>query len=74
MYPEKLQRLFDGSIFILFFFSDVPVMHLITVPFPTVWHTVNDNEQALNSRRMTTITQILTQFVAEYLHLRVPPK
>ena len=49
-------------------------MHLISVPFPRVWHTVADNESALDRIRIKLVTQILTDFVAQYLHLRIPPK
>ena len=54
--------------------AGVPIMHLISIPFPRVWHTVDDNLNALDSRRIELITRIITDFVAQYLHLRVPPK
>jgi len=52
-------------------FADVPVVHMISYPFPSVWHTVADNEQALHSPTINNINRILRVFVAEYLNLSV---
>uniref|UniRef100_A0A914CWI0 Glutaminyl-peptide cyclotransferase n=1 Tax=Acrobeloides nanus TaxID=290746 RepID=A0A914CWI0_9BILA len=48
----------------------VPIMHLITVPFPSVWHTQQDNESALDYNTIENIDSILRVFVAEYLGIR----
>uniref|UniRef100_A0A914DB50 glutaminyl-peptide cyclotransferase n=1 Tax=Acrobeloides nanus TaxID=290746 RepID=A0A914DB50_9BILA len=48
----------------------VPIMHLITVPFPSVWHTPQDNESALDYNTIENIDSILRVFVAEYLGIR----
>ncbi|KAI6216117.1 Glutaminyl-peptide cyclotransferase [Aphelenchoides besseyi] len=50
--------------------SGVPIMHLIPVPFPTVWHTPSDNEKALDNRTIYNLLSILRVFVAEYLGLK----
>jgi len=50
---------------------DVPVLHLISHPFPSVWHTVNDNEAALDYPTINNFGKILRCFVVEYLHLSV---
>jgi len=47
----------------------VPVFHMINVPFSRVWHTMEDNYDALDFDRIEIITKIVTNFVAEYLHL-----
>jgi glutaminyl-peptide cyclotransferase len=47
----------------------VPVVHLISYPFPTVWHTSADNELALHYPTINNIGKILRVFVAEYLRL-----
>ncbi|KAI6224374.1 Glutaminyl-peptide cyclotransferase [Aphelenchoides fujianensis] len=48
----------------------VPIMHLIPVPFPTVWHTPSDNEKALDNRTIFNLLSILRVFTAEYLGLK----
>ncbi|KAI6189261.1 Glutaminyl-peptide cyclotransferase [Aphelenchoides besseyi] len=50
--------------------SGVPIMHLIPVPFPAVWHTPSDNEKALDNRTIYNLLSILRVFVAEYLGLK----
>ena len=49
-------------------------MHLIAVPFPSVWHTEHDNREALDYGRIMVVTKIISAFVAEYLNLQLPPK
>jgi len=51
--------------------ADVPVLHLISYPFPSVWHKVGDNADALDSSTVNNINKILRVFVAEYLNLTV---
>ena len=41
----------------------VPVLHLIPVPFPKVWHTMQDNEQSLHHPTIENILSILIQFI-----------
>jgi len=48
----------------------VPVMHLIPMPFPAVWHTPSDNEKALDYPTIYNLLTILRVFVAEYLGLK----
>jgi len=50
--------------------SGVPVVHLISYPFPDVWHTQDDNETALDFTTINNIAAILRVFVAEYLDLK----
>ncbi|XP_021238570.1 glutaminyl-peptide cyclotransferase-like protein, partial [Numida meleagris] len=47
----------------------VPVLHLIPLPFPWVWHTVEDNEDNLHPPTVEDLCKILTAFVAEFLQL-----
>jgi len=51
--------------------ADVPIVHMISYPFPSVWHTVADNEAALNYPTIDNINKILRIFVVEYLNLTV---
>lgn len=47
----------------------VPVVHLISYPFPDVWHTQDDNETALDFTTISNIGAILRVFVADCLQL-----
>ncbi|XP_055256595.1 glutaminyl-peptide cyclotransferase isoform X2 [Moschus berezovskii] len=47
----------------------VPVLHLISSPFPEVWHTMDDNEENLDRTTIDNLNKILQVFVLEYLHL-----
>jgi Peptidase family M28 len=51
--------------------AGVPVLHLISYPFPYVWHTEADNETALDYATIDDVARILRVFVAEYLGLGV---
>lgn len=48
----------------------VHVLHLIPSPFPSVWHTFDDNEQNLNRATIQNLNKILQVFVLEYLNAR----
>lgn len=48
---------------------NVPIMHLITAPFPKVWHKMSDNRNALDFNRISDLNKILRVFTAEYLHM-----
>ncbi|KAJ1895431.1 hypothetical protein LPJ66_004597 [Kickxella alabastrina] len=43
---------------------DIPVMHLISVPFPEVWHKLDDNAEVLDPRVIADMSIILRSFVA----------
>merc|ERR1719342_1811691 len=45
----------------------VPILHLISAPFPRVWHTVMDDRSAIDSKKIENFNKILRVFVAEYL-------
>jgi hypothetical protein len=51
-------------------YLDVPIIHLISNPFPRTWHTANDNEANLDFPSITHIRNIMKIFVIEYLHLQ----
>ncbi|GAA5978035.1 hypothetical protein JCM10908_004204 [Rhodotorula pacifica] len=52
-----------------FMHAGVPIVHLITVPFPSVWHTINDDASALDLPTIKAWALILRLTVAEYLGL-----
>lgn len=47
----------------------VPVLHIITTPFPSFWHTLDDTEENMHPPTVENLTKILTVFLAEYLGL-----
>merc|ERR1712123_36884 len=47
----------------------VPILHLISSPFPRVWHTVRDNRNALDFGKIANFNKILRTFIAEYLRI-----
>jgi len=47
----------------------VPILHLISVPFPDVWHKITDNESAVDYATVAEINKILRVFVATYLQM-----
>ncbi|ORX67194.1 hypothetical protein DL89DRAFT_269620 [Linderina pennispora] len=49
---------------------DVPVLHLISVPFPKAWHTLDDNADALDQDVIEDLSVLMRSFVASYLQLR----
>uniref|UniRef100_UPI0037E73732 glutaminyl-peptide cyclotransferase n=1 Tax=Semicossyphus pulcher TaxID=241346 RepID=UPI0037E73732 len=48
----------------------VRVLHLIPSPFPSVWHTFEDNEQNLDRATIQNLNKIVQVFVLEYLNAR----
>jgi glutaminyl-peptide cyclotransferase len=49
----------------------VPVLHLITVPFPDVWHKITDTRNNVDMTTVENLNKVLRAFVAEYLHLKI---
>lgn len=47
----------------------VPTLHLISTPFPQVWHTYDDDGTALDWNTINNLNKILRVFIAESLHL-----
>ena len=46
---------------------DVPILHLITLPFPPVWHKVEDDATHLDRKSIHNLLLIFKIFVLEYL-------
>lgn len=44
----------------------VPVLHLISIPFPESWHKVEDDERSLDKDTIINLLHILRQFLLEY--------
>ena len=47
----------------------VPILHLIPVPFPAVWHTDMDTVANTHKPSIAALASILRVFVAQVLHL-----
>jgi glutaminyl-peptide cyclotransferase len=54
-----------------FLHRNVPILHLITTPFPPEWHTPRDNRDIIDMDTVNNINLILKAFISEYLHLLV---
>ncbi|KAH9524337.1 hypothetical protein Btru_054207 [Bulinus truncatus] len=50
-----------------FIHRGVPVLHLISTPFPSVWHTLRDNVRNLDFRLIDNFSRILRVFIASLL-------
>eukprot|EP00096_Caligus_rogercresseyi_P005215 TRINITY_DN2026_c0_g1_i1.p1 TRINITY_DN2026_c0_g1~~TRINITY_DN2026_c0_g1_i1.p1 ORF type:complete len:346 (+),score=62.72 TRINITY_DN2026_c0_g1_i1:415-1452(+) len=76
-YLETSERVFvdqEGSFgieddHIPFLRRGVPILHLIPVPFPKVWHTINDDLSAIDFKTVSDLNKILRTFVATYLSI-----
>lgn len=49
----------------------VPIIHLIPIPFPDIWHKPSDNRSAIDMHTVENLNRLLRIFVVEYLHLSV---
>ncbi|CAH8827005.1 unnamed protein product [Trichobilharzia szidati] len=47
----------------------VPILHLIPVPFPKVWHTIEDNASAIHWDTSVDLLFLMEAFVRSYLHI-----
>lgn len=54
-----------------FFLLDVPILHLIPIPFPSFWHKTSDNRHNIDLKTTENLNKILRLFVASYLHLSI---
>jgi len=48
---------------------NVNILHMISVPFPRVWHKPSDDKSALDFQTIDNLNRIMRVFVARYLHL-----
>jgi len=59
-----------GDDHVPFLQKGVDVLHLITSPFPSVWHSARDDASALHMPTMRRWNIMLRVFMSEYLNLR----
>ncbi|KAI0155231.1 peptidase family M28 [Xylariaceae sp. FL1272] len=58
-----------------FMFRGVPILHMIATPFPTVWHTMDDDGEHLDLPTVRDWAKIFTAFALEWLDMmEVEPK
>ncbi|KAI5480945.1 glutaminyl-peptide cyclotransferase [Pseudohyphozyma bogoriensis] len=55
-----------------FLAAGVPIVHMIPLPFPSVWHTIRDDASALDYPTIKAWALIVRLTVAEYLGLAPP--
>lgn len=48
---------------------DVPIVHMIPLPFPKEWHTLNDDWHVVDFVTVDNLSRILRVFVVEYLNI-----
>ncbi|XP_017100604.2 glutaminyl-peptide cyclotransferase [Drosophila bipectinata] len=53
--------------------EDVPILHLVSTPFPDVWHTPRDNAANLHWPSIRNFNRVFRNFVYEYLHRHTAP-
>jgi len=46
------------------------IFHVIDTPYPSVWHTVEDNYSALDMRYVYRFAQLLRVWLAQYLRYK----
>jgi len=47
----------------------IPVLHVIPLPFPAVWHTMKDDESALDNGTIRDLTMIMVRYLNDYFQL-----
>jgi len=70
--PMFLARSAGGGIeddHIPFLQRRVDILHVIALPFPSVWHTARDTKDALDFHTIENLNRIFRVFVARYLHI-----
>uniref|UniRef100_A0A1B0EU82 Glutaminyl-peptide cyclotransferase n=1 Tax=Glossina morsitans morsitans TaxID=37546 RepID=A0A1B0EU82_GLOMM len=45
----------------------VPILHIIPIPFPSFWHTIEDNESAIDYATTENLARIVRLFTMQYL-------
>lgn len=73
--PEKEKKAnqftpgFIGDDHVPFLKQGVDVLHVIPTPFPSFWHTMDDDAEHLDLPTLRDWAKIVTAFVAEWMEL-----
>ena len=54
-----------------FYNRGVPILHCIPIPFPRVWHRIEDDASAIDEEVVSDLSLIFTVFIAEYLGIQL---
>uniref|UniRef100_A0A1I8PJE5 Glutaminyl-peptide cyclotransferase n=1 Tax=Stomoxys calcitrans TaxID=35570 RepID=A0A1I8PJE5_STOCA len=65
--PNALRSSHIEDDHIPFLRRNVPILHIIPVPFPQVWHTPDDNEDVIDYSTTENLRRIVSLFAMEYL-------
>ncbi|XP_017059846.1 glutaminyl-peptide cyclotransferase isoform X2 [Drosophila ficusphila] len=65
--PQAMRSSFIEDDHIPFLQRNVPVLHIIPVPFPSVWHTPEDNASVIDYATTDNLALIIRLFALEYL-------
>ncbi|CDW56700.1 peptidase family m28 containing protein, partial [Trichuris trichiura] len=69
MFHNQMTRAFIEDDHLPFLERGVKVVHLIPLPFPTVWHTKQDDQSALHYPTIENLATIFRVFTARYLKI-----
>lgn len=67
--PKQFMRGFVQDDHVPFMQRGVDVLHIIPTPFPSVWHTMDDDGAHLDVPTIRDWARIMTAFVAEWMDL-----
>ncbi|CAF0806874.1 unnamed protein product [Adineta ricciae] len=70
IFSPNVQNSYIEDDHIPFLNYNVPILHLISSPFPPTWHRADDNEANLDFASITHLRNVMKIFVIEYLHLK----
>jgi len=65
--PNRYPRIEDDHV--PFMRKGIPILHVISIPFPSVWHELSDDEMAVDPDTVKNLLKIFRQFLLEYFHL-----
>ena len=68
--PVGFHRSLVSDDHVPFMARGVDILHLITTPFPPVWHTMEDDGDHLDMPTVHDWTKIVTAFVVEWMDLK----
>jgi len=66
---QQAQNAYIEDDHIPFLRKNVPILHLIPVPFPDVWHTLGDDESVIDINTVENLLKIVRHFVCAYVSL-----
>ncbi|ELU16214.1 hypothetical protein CAPTEDRAFT_142899 [Capitella teleta] len=72
-FSEEKNNVHSKDDYIPFLDRGVPVLHLISRPFPSVWHTEQDDAFNLDHAAITNFLRVVKVFLLEYFHLSHQP-